>query len=836
MASLDVDLLRSAIAEGRSAGLERDELQRAQDLLALEEKKLGVIRRLEAATAKKHFVSMRMLLKEGESLGLGRDKLQVIQAAHVLEEHKLVSSIEDACATRTVKSLSSAIAAGERAGLDRGQLDRARNILAEEERKAAVAKLEAVVQQRDIPSLQSALQEGERVGLDASQLKAARATLSEAALSQQATQASMQASMQASEERLRAAIAKAERVGLTPEDLRRSRELLLQGKPAIPTQELPAGHKQRIQTPSMTPTSKTSPRTSPGMARDCIYQTPRPSSNATPCTTPGGDIDAEVATTERGAPIWMVVSGAKTEQGVIVREGKSLNSKEAPERLAAGALVEELRVSGNRLCFKLLFGSGPAGGWVSLVDEDFAIMRKCTKRQPGQRAPVKTPSCSPLSSSPSASPWSPPPMPAPKTLTTTLAPVPALPETGSSTAQGKNHVSSVAGNQRTSPSVFERAPLIVSPLKGQVEGVPPPPGEGAEEGRTLGHFIGTSTEWVSKMIELVDAKDGDLFLDLGCGSGELLLEVVKQTACSGFGVDVDEKCIKTAKRLSKEQSLTSKLTFRCMPAEDLFVNYGNMIMNRTIVYVYVLGIEQNPRVEYLLHEVMFRGAKILSHQFKLPNSFGPPKIQWPDEDSEFGILDFMLQTSGVCFYLYQGDSDCLACPSIRDNWSTSTSAGGNGGRGCRRRDVVEAAWKGNKTQAALDLCNAVKADDWVLVNALLEPVSCSPDSSNALEARECLLQGVNAHREATGKSLVNLCQEHGRVYRKLLNLSSDNVDLSLAFGCIERKVKVSEWYNTENWKAVHNTVFGCSQYFNDQTGEMVWTLEELVTSLPPGAA
>eukprot|EP00930_Biecheleria_cincta_P071047 TRINITY_DN58602_c0_g1_i1.p1 TRINITY_DN58602_c0_g1~~TRINITY_DN58602_c0_g1_i1.p1 ORF type:complete len:584 (+),score=90.63 TRINITY_DN58602_c0_g1_i1:117-1868(+) len=63
--------------------------------------------------------------------------------------------------------------------------------------------------------------------------------------------------------------------------------------------------------------------------------------------------------------IWRVVGGSATG-GVLVREHVDLASSELPERLEMGATAEELAVQGHRMLYKLLDGSGPLRGWVSL--------------------------------------------------------------------------------------------------------------------------------------------------------------------------------------------------------------------------------------------------------------------------------------------------------------------------------------------------------------------------------------------------------------------------------------------------------------------------------------
>jgi len=63
---------------------------------------------------------------------------------------------------------------------------------------------------------------------------------------------------------------------------------------------------------------------------------------------------------------WKVVGG-KTDGGLLVRRGQSLESNEARSRLSCGALVKQLHLENGRLRYKLLAGSGPDTGWVSIA-------------------------------------------------------------------------------------------------------------------------------------------------------------------------------------------------------------------------------------------------------------------------------------------------------------------------------------------------------------------------------------------------------------------------------------------------------------------------------------
>jgi len=50
----------------------------------------------------------------------------------------------------------------------------------------------------------------------------------------------------------------------------------------------------------------------------------------------------------------------------MVRMGKGLKSEEAAERLSTGAIIEEVELAGERLHYKLVSGTGPEDGWISL--------------------------------------------------------------------------------------------------------------------------------------------------------------------------------------------------------------------------------------------------------------------------------------------------------------------------------------------------------------------------------------------------------------------------------------------------------------------------------------
>merc|ERR1719414_2134787 len=83
------------------------------------------------------------------------------------------------------------------------------------------------------------------------------------------------------------------------------------------------------------------------------------------------------------AQMWEVVGGAD-KGGILVREGEAVSTPATKERLSTGALIEEIELKGERLNYKLVTGTGPEVGWISikLPGKDLAIRTDKKKREP----------------------------------------------------------------------------------------------------------------------------------------------------------------------------------------------------------------------------------------------------------------------------------------------------------------------------------------------------------------------------------------------------------------------------------------------------------------------
>lgn len=73
-----------------------------------------------------------------------------------------------------------------------------------------------------------------------------------------------------------------------------------------------------------------------------------------------------------------VVVGGADKGGILVRIGAQTSSDEAG-RLSTGAIVQKLDLEGERLQYKLLSGTGPETGWVSLQIKGKVLLEKTKK-------------------------------------------------------------------------------------------------------------------------------------------------------------------------------------------------------------------------------------------------------------------------------------------------------------------------------------------------------------------------------------------------------------------------------------------------------------------------
>lgn len=124
-----------------------------------------------------------------------------------------------------------------------------------------------------------------------------------------------------------------------------------------------------------------------------------------------------------------------------------------------------------------------------------------------------------------------------------------------------------------------------------------------------GAAFGTGTHDTTRLcLETLDKiiKDGDTVLDIGCGSGILAIASMLLGATEGFGVDIDELAVKTAKENGKMNGLDEpKLKFVCGDLADKITKQYDVVVANIVADIIILFSTQ-------VRAFMKKGAKFIA--------------------------------------------------------------------------------------------------------------------------------------------------------------------------------------------------------------------------------
>lgn len=184
---------------------------------------------------------------------------------------------------------------------------------------------------------------------------------------------------------------------------------------------------------------------------------------------------------------------------------------------------------------------------------------------------------------------------------------------------------------------------------------------------SLGHFVVTSPEHMTHLVELAKISSDDFVLDIGSGDGQFLKTLVQMTSCRGLGVEVDPVYHDQALAHCTEEIRANKLQFRCLPAEELKIVSGSLCLPGccpevvTVVYLFQVTFQQSRAVVGLLESLLSSGVRILTNSVELPPQLVSPVIKtttWPSMESAAGEAEHMARASGSnsgngSFWCYQ---------------------------------------------------------------------------------------------------------------------------------------------------------------------------------------
>jgi SAM-dependent methyltransferase len=125
--------------------------------------------------------------------------------------------------------------------------------------------------------------------------------------------------------------------------------------------------------------------------------------------------------------------------------------------------------------------------------------------------------------------------------------------------------------------------------------------------------VGRVTEPLIRALER-SGFEGRTVLELGCGVGDLLLEVVRRGATSGRGYDLSSQAIETARSLAAEGGLADRIGFEVGDASRLYLPKADAVVLNRVICCY-------PDVDGLLERSLAAAGSV--YAFSVPRSRGP---------------------------------------------------------------------------------------------------------------------------------------------------------------------------------------------------------------------
>lgn len=121
----------------------------------------------------------------------------------------------------------------------------------------------------------------------------------------------------------------------------------------------------------------------------------------------------------------------------------------------------------------------------------------------------------------------------------------------------------------------------------------------------------TPKEVILEKLRLLDLKDGEVLMDLGCGDAQSLLEARKIADVTCIGYEILPIALKAATENIEKENATDKIQ---LIAEDLFTADLSTV-NALILYLTrnLLG-----QLSLKLENELPKGARIITHDFDIP--------------------------------------------------------------------------------------------------------------------------------------------------------------------------------------------------------------------------
>ncbi len=123
-------------------------------------------------------------------------------------------------------------------------------------------------------------------------------------------------------------------------------------------------------------------------------------------------------------------------------------------------------------------------------------------------------------------------------------------------------------------------------------------------------WVPTRKELLKHIMRVARVQPGDVFYDLGCGDGRVVIEAAKRGA-RGVCVEIREDLIEEAKRRAREEGVEDRIEF----VHDDFMRVD--LGRATVVYMYLLT-RVNSMLRPKLEKELQLGARVVTLDFEIP--------------------------------------------------------------------------------------------------------------------------------------------------------------------------------------------------------------------------
>jgi SAM-dependent methyltransferase len=139
------------------------------------------------------------------------------------------------------------------------------------------------------------------------------------------------------------------------------------------------------------------------------------------------------------------------------------------------------------------------------------------------------------------------------------------------------------------------------------------------------YFAATPQPVADAMLQLAHVTRDDVVYDLGSGDGRIVILAAQKYGAVGVGIEINPRLVEISRQVAREGEVDERVTFI---EGDLF---EADISEATVVALW-LSASVNARLEPKLKRELRRGARVVSHQFRIGSWQPDAHVRVENED------------------------------------------------------------------------------------------------------------------------------------------------------------------------------------------------------------